>query len=173
MQENLLIIPTLTCGLIIRSPSGWLLAHRTGSAWWDLSKGKQDPGEAPLQTAMRECFEEAGLDLSSYRLRCHDLGYALYNPARQKSLQLFNCIYWTFPFRPRCRSSGAALLSCATAGRFRKWIRSHGWPKIVFGTTYAPPVPAFAGPPDPFGESRPHRLGGCPAPGFHRTYQVV
>ena len=58
---------------------------------------------------MRECFEEAGLDLSSYRLRCHDLGYALYNPARQKSLQLFNCIYWTFPFRPRCRCSSFVL----------------------------------------------------------------
>ena len=89
MQENLPIIPTLTCGLIIRSPSGWLLAHRTGSAWWDLPKGKQDPGEDPLQTALRECFEETGLDLSSYRLRCQDLGCALYNPARQKSLQLY------------------------------------------------------------------------------------
>jgi len=79
----------LVCGLIIASPSGWLLAHRTRSPWWDLPKGRQDPGERPIETALRECREETGLDLESHRLLIQDLGVATYSLRRNKQLHLF------------------------------------------------------------------------------------
>lgn len=38
-----------------------LLCHVTGTKYWDLPKGMQEPDESPLQTAQRELREETGL----------------------------------------------------------------------------------------------------------------
>ncbi len=81
-----------TCGLIIISPAGWLLGHATTLDHWDLPKGKMDEGETPQQAAVRECFEETGLDLSSYVNDLEDLGEMLYNRKRGKRLHLFRLI---------------------------------------------------------------------------------
>lgn len=81
-------LPT-TCGLIIVGPEGWLLGHATTLEHWDLPKGKMDEGETPQQAAIRECFEETGLDLSAYIDTLEDLGEAPYNRKRGKRLHLF------------------------------------------------------------------------------------
>ena len=82
------ILPT-TCGLVVISPAGWLLGRSTGTPHWDLPKGKMDPGETPLQAALRECQEETSLDLSIWSDHFEDLGVSDYNKKRGKRLHLF------------------------------------------------------------------------------------
>ena len=77
----------LSCGLLVTSPAGWLLAHATRTPRWDLPKGKIEPGEVPLEAALRETLEETGLDLSCHRERIVDLGQHSYLP--RKDLHLF------------------------------------------------------------------------------------
>ena len=56
---------TLSCGILVINPGGeLLLCHVTGAWHWDIPKGGTDPGESPLQTALRETREECGLDFS-------------------------------------------------------------------------------------------------------------
>jgi 8-oxo-dGTP pyrophosphatase MutT (NUDIX family) len=54
----------LSCGVIVRRRSGELLLCRaTGRDYWDLPKGVLDPGETPIEAALRELSEEAGITL--------------------------------------------------------------------------------------------------------------
>lgn len=76
----------ISCGLIVISPKGWLLARATGTKRWDLPKGKQEEGETPLQTALRETLEETNLDFS-HETTFEDLGQHAYLP--KKRLHLF------------------------------------------------------------------------------------
>lgn len=85
----LLPAPALTCGLIVRTPNGWLLGRATGLGYWDLPKGKRDLGETPMEAALRECREETGLDFSAWRDNLVDLGARNYHRKRSKTLQLF------------------------------------------------------------------------------------
>jgi 8-oxo-dGTP pyrophosphatase MutT (NUDIX family) len=51
----------------IQELEGWkvfLVQHRK-SAFWGFPKGHQEPGEAPLDTAKRELFEETGLKVKT------------------------------------------------------------------------------------------------------------
>jgi 8-oxo-dGTP pyrophosphatase MutT (NUDIX family) len=50
---------TAAGGAVFNSEGKVLLIHRLG--YWDLPKGKMDPGETPEQTAVREVQEETGL----------------------------------------------------------------------------------------------------------------
>jgi 8-oxo-dGTP pyrophosphatase MutT (NUDIX family) len=77
----------LSCGILVESPSGWLIAHATGTSRWDLPKGRREEGETPMQAALRECVEETGLDLTDYQSRLEDLGVHSYLP--KKDLHLF------------------------------------------------------------------------------------
>ncbi len=77
----------LSCGLLITSPAGWLLAHATRTPRWDLPKGKIEPGETPLEAALRETHEEIGLDMRCYQDQIQDLGQHSYLP--KKDLHLF------------------------------------------------------------------------------------
>lgn len=83
----------LTCGLILTSPKGWLLAHATQRPYWDLPKGKANVGEAPLIAALRECHEETGLDFSAQRDQFKHLGAAPYKPEKGKTLMLFSLAF--------------------------------------------------------------------------------
>lgn len=48
-------------GGVVKNPAGkFLLIYRRG--WWDLPKGKIDPGEKKREAALREVKEEVGLD---------------------------------------------------------------------------------------------------------------
>jgi 8-oxo-dGTP pyrophosphatase MutT (NUDIX family) len=76
----------LSCGVIVRRRAGeLLLCHATGRDYWDLPKGVLDPGETPIEAALRELREEAGLDLPADAVR--DLGVHRY--LSRKDLHLF------------------------------------------------------------------------------------
>jgi 8-oxo-dGTP pyrophosphatase MutT (NUDIX family) len=76
----------VSCGTLIVNASGeLLLCHVTGTAKWDIPKGMQDPGETPIQAAMRELREEAGLVFDEGMFR--DLGCFDYR--KDKRLHLF------------------------------------------------------------------------------------
>ncbi len=76
----------LSCGTLVVNRAGQvLLCHVTGTARWDIPKGMRDPGETPLQAAMRELQEEAGLVFEAARFG--DLGSFDYRP--DKRLHLF------------------------------------------------------------------------------------
>lgn len=69
----------ISCALVIQNPEGEILGcHSTGKRWgpttFDLPKGHQDVGEDPLDTAIRECREETGLDFSDRKADIVDLG---------------------------------------------------------------------------------------------------
>lgn len=76
----------VSCGtLIVNSAGELLLCHVTGTAKWDIPKGMQDPGETPIQAAMRELREEAGLEFDEGMFE--DLGCFDYR--KDKRLHLF------------------------------------------------------------------------------------
>jgi putative (di)nucleoside polyphosphate hydrolase len=75
----------VSCGTLVMNTDGRiLLCHVTDTRHWDIPKGMQDAGETPLQAAVRELQEEAGLcfELSTF---C-DLGCFDYRPDKQLHL---------------------------------------------------------------------------------------
>ena len=76
----------LSCGVVILTRDReLLLCHVTGQNHWDLPKGGIDAGETPLEAALRETREEAGLRLDPALLL--DLGRYTYT--NKKNLHLF------------------------------------------------------------------------------------
>jgi putative (di)nucleoside polyphosphate hydrolase len=75
----------LSCGIVILNPQReLLLCHVTGHGHWDLPKGCADEGETPVQTALRETWEETGLRLDASQLL--DLGRFGYGARKQLHL---------------------------------------------------------------------------------------
>jgi 8-oxo-dGTP pyrophosphatase MutT (NUDIX family) len=76
----------LSCGVLLFNENDEIfLAHATGNRHWDIPKGLAEPGEAPLQAALRETREEAGIELDDAGWL--DLGRHGYRPG--KDLHLF------------------------------------------------------------------------------------
>jgi predicted NUDIX family NTP pyrophosphohydrolase len=79
----------LSCGIIIRDPltRKILSAHPTGhkEEVYDIPKGQSEEHEVPIDTAVRECFEETGLGIE--KLELQDLGQ--YDYTKDKDLHLF------------------------------------------------------------------------------------
>ena len=84
-------IKSLSCGVLIKTPEGYLACHTTGRKWqfgnWDIPKGGIEDGETPEQCARRETLEETGIDLSGTELT--DMGRHRYSDT--KDLHLFYC----------------------------------------------------------------------------------
>ncbi|WP_206952675.1 NUDIX hydrolase [Trinickia acidisoli] len=77
---------TISCGVILLDAGGRvLLAHATETTHWDIPKGQPDPGEMPIDAALRELREETGITLAPPRLK--ELGRFAYR--RDKDLHLF------------------------------------------------------------------------------------
>jgi putative (di)nucleoside polyphosphate hydrolase len=77
---------TVSCGtLVVDADHRLLLCHVTHTDKWDIPKGMLDPGESPLEAAMRELYEEAGISFPPERFE--DLG--LFDYRRDKRLHLF------------------------------------------------------------------------------------
>ena len=77
---------TVSCGVVILNAQGdVLLCHATETSHWDVPKGQAEPGEEPVEAALRELVEETGIVLPAARLK--DLGRFVYR--RDKDLHLF------------------------------------------------------------------------------------
>jgi putative (di)nucleoside polyphosphate hydrolase len=77
---------TISCGtLVVDERRRLLLCHVTNTKAWDIPKGMLDPGETPLEAAIRELREEAGIAFAPERFV--DLGEFAYR--RDKRLHLF------------------------------------------------------------------------------------
>ena len=89
----------VSCGIIVVNPAHEvLLCHATGTFHWDIPKGGMDPGETPLETALRETCEESGLIFAAGDVE--ELGSFRYR--RSKSLHLFAALTERFE-ASRCR----------------------------------------------------------------------
>jgi putative (di)nucleoside polyphosphate hydrolase len=77
---------SVSCGTLVVDARGrLLLCHVTNTKAWDIPKGMLDPGETPLEAAIRELREEAGIAFPPGRFT--DLGEFPYR--RDKRLHLF------------------------------------------------------------------------------------
>ncbi|QOF76115.1 NUDIX hydrolase [Variovorax sp. 38R] len=77
---------SVSCGVLVFDPSGsLLLGHANESRYWDIPKGEGVAQEEGAQTAVREAFEECGLELRREQLR--EIGRFEYR--RDKELRLF------------------------------------------------------------------------------------
>ncbi|MDP9045267.1 MAG: NUDIX domain-containing protein [Pseudomonadota bacterium] len=111
----------LSCGVVILNEGREvLLCHVTGQNHWDLPKGGIDAGETPLEAALRETREEAGLDLRSQALV--DLGRFTYT--NKKNLHLFATLMPRFDLKVlRCESRYLDR----HAGRHMPEMDGYGW----------------------------------------------
>ena len=92
----------VSCGVLLLNGRDEVFAcHATGTARWDLPKGLADAGEAPIDAAVREAWEESGLRLPAERLA--DLGAFDYLPAKRLHL---------FALRVAADAIPLALCSC-------------------------------------------------------------
>jgi 8-oxo-dGTP pyrophosphatase MutT (NUDIX family) len=64
--HELLFWPSAAC--LLRDDLGRVLLVRTVHGPWTLPAGAVDPGETPVQAALRETREEAGVDVEVVRL---------------------------------------------------------------------------------------------------------
>ena len=95
----------VSCGVVILNARRELfVCHTTGTPRWDLPKGVQDPGESPLQTAVREAWEETSLALEPHTL--DDLGVHDYLPAKRLHLYALRVAVDAFDIRAcRCHTT--------------------------------------------------------------------
>lgn len=81
----------LSCGIVFLDTveEKVLMVHPTNQVdYWDFPKGRQEIGETPLETAIREVEEETGILVTSDELI--DCGFHKYN--KHKNLHLFLCV---------------------------------------------------------------------------------
>ena len=79
---------SITCGVVITDGEQILICHPTNGNYWDLPKGKQDPGETNMETAIRELREETGLHARPVDLLA--LGTHDYKATKQLGLFLWH-----------------------------------------------------------------------------------
>lgn len=96
----------ITCGVVVTDGKQLLICHPTHGRMWDLPKGRQEPNETDIETAVREAREETGLEIDPAELV--DLGRHSYKTG--KTLSLFK---WTVDEMP-----DPALLICTSMFKF-------------------------------------------------------
>ena len=74
-----------SAGIIITDGHQFLIGHVSFQNWWDIPKGRLELGEMPRDAAIRETYEETGLEINPDDLL--DLGMFYYLP--KKRLHLF------------------------------------------------------------------------------------
>ncbi|MFP8782912.1 NUDIX domain-containing protein [Planococcus plakortidis] len=82
--SNLLM--TVGCGIILEQDGQILLQHRKDRDVWGIPVGVMEPGETFFETAIRETYEETGLqavNLQLFGLYSGEEGYAKYRNGDQ------------------------------------------------------------------------------------------
>lgn len=92
----------MSAGVIITNGDHILLGHVTNHTYWDIPKGQMDPGEAPIQAAVRECAEETGLQVHAQELQL--LGLYDYKPKKDLMLYLWCVKHLPDPETCVCKS---------------------------------------------------------------------
>lgn len=96
----------LTCGVVFvdTKKQKILMVHPTHQKdFWDLPKGRQEEGETPLETAVREVYEETSIILDPEKDKLMDCGRHPYN--KHKQIHLFTCFDKDFDvFKLKCTS---------------------------------------------------------------------
>jgi putative (di)nucleoside polyphosphate hydrolase len=59
----------MSCGVLVTDGVRVLLGHASRSPRWDIPKGLANPGEPLVTAALRELFEETGLQATPDALR--------------------------------------------------------------------------------------------------------
>ncbi len=113
----------LSCGvLLFNEHDELLLSHATGNRHWDVPKGLMEPGETPLDAALRETREETGIALDAAGWL--DLGRHPYRPA--KDLHLFARRVCTAQVRVAdCHCT--SMFTHARTGKLLPEADSFGW----------------------------------------------
>jgi len=111
---------SISCGTLVFEPGGdLLLCHLTGTPYWDIPKGRLDPGESEREAALREAQEECGLRLNE--TSWIELGRFRYRPG--KDLHLFAVLHDRID---------ASCLQCQSVfidrhGRDRPEVDAYAW----------------------------------------------
>lgn len=74
-------------GVIVTDGKSILLCHVTDSKHWDLPKGKIDPGELDKDAAIRELYEETGIEVTPDQVS--EIGIFSYKKGKILSLWLY------------------------------------------------------------------------------------
>jgi len=72
----------LSVGVIITNGINFLSIHPTNTMNFDIPKGMAEKGENTIDTAIREVYEETGIDLNEYRNCLQPIGYFHYNDVK-------------------------------------------------------------------------------------------
>ncbi|MFJ7667413.1 NUDIX hydrolase [Lysinibacillus sp. NPDC097195] len=76
------LLMTVGCGVIIEQDNQILLQHRTDQDVWGIPGGVMEPGETFLEEAIRETYEETGLQveqLALFGIYSGEEGFAAYS----------------------------------------------------------------------------------------------
>ena len=80
----------LSSGVIVTDGRSLILGHSTGNKHWDIPKGVVEINESDLSTAVRELFEETGIQVSPSSLK--SLGRHSYTRNKDLSLWLYKVV---------------------------------------------------------------------------------
>lgn len=75
----------ISSGILVKFGDKYILGHATGCDHYDMFKGRMDEGESYIDTAIRECKEESGLEFKKHELKF--LGLHLYT--KKKDLAIY------------------------------------------------------------------------------------
>lgn len=59
----------ISAGVLVKFGDRYVLGHATGCEHFDMFKGRMDEGESYIETAIRECREESGLEFKEHELK--------------------------------------------------------------------------------------------------------
>lgn len=82
-----------TCGVIVTDGVQMLICHPTHGRTWDLPKGRKDPNELDIDTAVRELREETGIEADANQL----VYLGEYDYKKNKQLILFRLMVKEMP----------------------------------------------------------------------------